>query len=105
MALAIVAIAGLAAVQSFTVATRMAERSRIELALLLSAQELVEEARLETLRPGTSRGDLRQGPFALTWERSVSSTDLAPLQRVHVRVQTADGNAPPVELETYVSGL
>jgi general secretion pathway protein I len=105
VALAIVAIAGVAAVQSFAVAARLADRSRVELALSLVAQEIMAEARLQPISPGTSRGDLREGPYVVQWSRSVAPTDAPPLQQVEVTVEVADQGAPPLELESYVSGL
>jgi general secretion pathway protein I len=105
VALAIVAIAGVAAVQSFAVAARLADRSRVELALSLAAQEILAEARLQPISSGTSRGELREGPYLVRWSRGVARTDAPPLQQVRVTVEVADQSAPPLELETYVSGL
>jgi general secretion pathway protein I len=105
VALAIVAIAGVAAVQTFGIAARLADRSRVELALSLSAREVLEETRLQPPAPGTSQGELHQGPYLVRWTRTVATTDAPPLQHVEVTVEAVDSASPPLHLETYLSGL
>jgi type II secretion system protein I len=105
VALVIVAIAGVAAVQSFAVAARLADRSRVELALSLAGQEVLAEARMQPLGSGATRGELQEGPYLVRWSRTTAPTDAPPLQQVQVTVEVADESVPPLELETYVSRL
>lgn len=103
--LAVAAIAGSALLYSFAVSVRVTERAQLELAVLLTAQELLEEAGLEPLSPGTRRGQTRQGPFALDWERRVAATELPGLHQVRVTVSSEGTGVQPLMLETYLSGL
>jgi type II secretory pathway pseudopilin PulG len=105
VALAIVAIAGVAAVQTFATAARLTDRSRVELALSLSAREILAETRLQPPGPGTSQGEVHEGPYLIRWARTVSTTDAPPLQHVELTVEAADTGAPPLRLDTYLSGL
>jgi type II secretion system protein I len=103
--LAVAAIAGSALLFSFAVSVRVTERAQLELAVLLTAQELLDEAGLDPLSPGKRRGQTRQGPFALDWERRVAATDLPGLHQVRVTVSSQQTGVQPLTLETYLSGL
>jgi general secretion pathway protein I len=102
VALAVLALAAMACLQAFAMTVRLASRGETELALLLCAQEVLEQTRMSPALPEDGAGDMQQGPFTLHWERHVAATEAPGLYQVRVKASSGEREDDALELETYL---
>lgn len=102
VALAVLALAAMACLQAFAMTVRLASRGETELALLLCAQEVLEQVRMSPALPQDGAGEMQQGPFTLRWERHVAATEAPGLYQVRVKASRGESEDDALELETYL---